>query len=54
VPAGSVGLDLTALTSRKIRRAMDAGGGVVAEVEFRGQTPSGGLRHPAIKGFKAG
>jgi bifunctional non-homologous end joining protein LigD len=53
-PAGSVGSGLTAQTSQDIRRALDDSREVVVEVEFRGRTPTGGLRHPAIKGFRTG
>jgi bifunctional non-homologous end joining protein LigD len=48
-PAGSVGSGLTAATSRELRRRLDIGERVLVEVEHRGRTPSGGLRHPALK-----
>ncbi len=48
--AGSVGSGLTATSSRALRRRLDAGERVIVEVEYRGRTPSGGLRHPALKG----
>jgi bifunctional non-homologous end joining protein LigD len=51
VPAGSVGSGLTAATSRDLRRRLDANETVTVEVEYRGRTPSGGLRHPALKGI---
>ncbi|HVI28891.1 ATP-dependent DNA ligase [Hansschlegelia sp.] len=50
VPAGSVGSGLTAASSRDFRRRLDAGELVMVQVEFRGRTPSGGLRHPSLKG----
>jgi bifunctional non-homologous end joining protein LigD len=50
LPAGSVGSGLTAALSRDLRRRLDSGERVTVEVEFRGRTPSGGLRHPALKG----
>lgn len=52
-PAGSVGSGLTAESSRLIRKLIDAGGRVVVQVEHRGRTPSGGLRHPVLKSFGA-
>ncbi len=48
-PAGSVGSGLTLTSSREIRAALDAGRKVIVEVEHRGATPSGGVRHGAIK-----
>lgn len=48
-PAGSVGSGLTAASSREIRAALDAGRKVFVEVEHRGTTPSGDVRHGAIK-----
>jgi len=49
-PAGSVGSGLTMALSRQLRQRIDAGERVTVEVEYRGRTPSGGLRHPALKG----
>ena len=49
-PVGSVGSGLTAASSRAFRRRLDAGERVTVKVEFRGRTPSSGLRHPALKG----
>jgi bifunctional non-homologous end joining protein LigD len=51
VACGSVGSGLTAVTSRDLRRRLDAGESVTVEVEYRGRTPSGGLRHAALKGI---
>jgi bifunctional non-homologous end joining protein LigD len=51
VACGSVGSGLTAVTSRDLRRRLDAGETVTVEVEYRGRTPSGGLRHAALKGI---
>lgn len=50
VPAGAVGSGLTMALSRDLRRRLDAGEHVTIDVEYRGKTPSGGLRHPALKG----
>jgi len=47
VPVGS---GLTA-TSRDLRRRRDAGETISVEVEYRGRTPSGGLRHAALAGI---
>lgn len=51
IPAGSVGSGLTAATSRGLRRRLDAGETISVEVEYRGRTPSGGLRHAALAGI---
>jgi bifunctional non-homologous end joining protein LigD len=39
--------------SRGLRAALDAGLPVVAEIEHRGGTPAGELRHPVVKGWTA-
>ena len=38
--------------SLEIRAALDAGKPVVVEVEHRGFTPDGELRHPVIRGWE--
>ncbi len=50
IPVGSVGSGLTAAMSRDLRQRLDAGEPVTVAVEFRGRTPSGGLRHAALTG----
>lgn len=50
-PVGSVGSGLTAVTSRDLRRRLDAGEAISVQVEYRGRTPSGGLRHAALAGI---
>jgi hypothetical protein len=49
LPAAPVGSGLTATPSRELRRRLDAGERVTSRSSF-GRTPSGGLRHPALKG----
>ena len=51
VACGSVGSGFSAQASSDLRLALDAGRHVVAEVEHRGRTPSGELRHPVFKGW---
>lgn len=48
---GSVGSGISEAASRELRAALDAGRPVVAEVEHRGVTPAGELRHPVFKGW---
>jgi bifunctional non-homologous end joining protein LigD len=54
VPCGSVGSGLAGEVCRKIREALNAGQPVVVEVEHRGRTPAGELRHPVFKGWHEG
>lgn len=51
IPAGSVGSELTAATSRDLRRRLGAGETISDGVEYRGRTPSGGPRHAALAGI---
>lgn len=51
VRAGWVGSGLSERDSRAIRALLDRGEHVVVEVEFRGWTPAGELRHPVFKGW---
>jgi bifunctional non-homologous end joining protein LigD len=50
VPAGSVGSGLAHETARALWVALEAGKPVVIDVEFRGWTPAGELRHAVFKG----
>lgn len=50
-PCGYVGSGITAVASGEIRRALDAGEHLVVDVEFRGWTPAGELRHAVFKGW---
>jgi bifunctional non-homologous end joining protein LigD len=54
VPAGWVGTGLTGPVCKEIRAALDAGEPVVIDVEFRGWTPAGELRHAVFKGWHGG
>jgi bifunctional non-homologous end joining protein LigD len=54
VPAGSVGSGLTHETARALWVALEAGRPVVIDVEFRGWTPAGELRHAVVKGWHGG
>jgi len=54
VPCGSVGSGIGEVASRELRAALDAGSPVVAEVEHRGVTPAGELRHRMFKGWHEG
>jgi bifunctional non-homologous end joining protein LigD len=51
VPAGWVGAGLTEKGCKEIRAALDAGKPIVVDVEFRGWTPVGELRHAVFKGW---
>lgn len=51
VPCGRAGSGIGEAMSRALREALDAGRPIVAEVEYRGATPSGELRHPVVKGW---
>ena len=53
-PAGWVGSGLNRENGREIRRALDAKEPVVVDVEHRGITPAGELRHPVLKGWHWG
>jgi bifunctional non-homologous end joining protein LigD len=53
-PAGSVGSGLTHETARALWTALEAGQPVVMDVEFRGWTPAGELRHAVFKGWHKG
>jgi bifunctional non-homologous end joining protein LigD len=54
VPCGWVGSGLAGDTCQAIRSALDAGQHVVIDVEFRGWTPAGELRHAVFKGWHEG
>ena len=54
VPVGSVGAGLTDRAADAIKAQIAAQGFAMVEVEYRGRTPSGGLRHPALKGVASG
>ena len=51
MPCGRAGSGIGQEMSRGLRAALDAGNPVVVEIEHRGMTPAGGLRHPAVKGW---
>jgi bifunctional non-homologous end joining protein LigD len=53
-PCGSVGSGLTEAEGTKIRAAMDAKRALIADVEYRGFTPAGELRHPVLRGWREG
>jgi bifunctional non-homologous end joining protein LigD len=50
-PAGSVGSGLTHETAWALWTALESGEPVVIDVEFRGWTPAGELRHAVFKGW---
>ena len=50
---GSVGSGIGEASSRALREALDARQPVVVDVEFRGWTPAGELRHPVFRGSQA-
>jgi len=54
VPCGHVGAGLTTPVMRRIAAAIDTRQAVVALVEYRGLTPAGELRHPALKRWQSG
>jgi bifunctional non-homologous end joining protein LigD len=53
VPCGWVGSGLDRKAARVIRAALDDGMPVVVDVEHRGWTPGGELRHPVFKGWQS-
>jgi bifunctional non-homologous end joining protein LigD len=54
VPCGLAGSGLSETNVRRIRIALDMGRPVLAEIEYRGLTPAGELRHPVIRRWYAG
>lgn len=50
-PCGSVGSGIGAGDRRALRELLDAGAHLVADVEYRGISPAGELRHPVFKGY---
>jgi bifunctional non-homologous end joining protein LigD len=53
-PCGSVGSRITEVSGQAIRAALHSGAPVVVEVEFRGWTPAGEVRHAVVKGWHGG
>jgi bifunctional non-homologous end joining protein LigD len=53
-PCGSAGSGLSEAAVGQIQSALDAGKPVVVEVEHRGFTPDGELRHPVFRGWEIG
>ena len=49
VPCGWAGSGISEAMSRGLRAALDEAQPVVVEVEHRGMTPAGELRHPVVK-----
>jgi bifunctional non-homologous end joining protein LigD len=54
MPAGWVGAGLAEKACKEVRTALDAGKPVVIDVEFRGWTPAGELRHAVFEGWHEG
>jgi bifunctional non-homologous end joining protein LigD len=54
VPCGWAGSGLSVSDGRELRAALDAGRPVIAEIEHRGSTPAGELRHPVVRGWHGG
>lgn len=54
VPVGWVGAGLAETSCREVRAALEAGKPVVIDVEYRGWTPAGELRHAVFKGWHEG
>jgi bifunctional non-homologous end joining protein LigD len=54
VGCGSAGSGLSEAAVKQIRAALDAHKPVVVEVEHRGFTPDGELRHPVNRGWEIG
>jgi hypothetical protein len=54
MPCGSAGSGLSEADVRRIRAVLDMGLPVIAEVEYRGLTPAGELRHPVDQGMAGG
>lgn len=54
VSVGSVGAGLSDRAAADIRAKIASQGFALVEVEYRGRTPAGHLRHPALKGLASG
>jgi bifunctional non-homologous end joining protein LigD len=54
VPCGSAGSGISEQDGRRIRAALDDGGVIVAEVEYRELTSVGELRHPVVRDWHQG
>ena len=54
VPCGSVGSGISEKASRELRAALQTRAHIVIDVEHRGHTPAGELRHPVYKGWHSG
>ena len=54
VDVGSVGAGLSERAAADIKAKIAAQGFALVEVEYRGRTPAGHLRHPALKGLASG
>jgi bifunctional non-homologous end joining protein LigD len=52
VPCGWAGSGLSESDGRQLRIALDLGRPVIAEIEHRGPTPAGELRHPIVRGWQ--
>ena len=52
--ARRIGAGLTDKACEQVRAALDAGKPIVVDVEFRGWTPAGELRHAVFKGWHGG
>lgn len=50
-PCGYVGSGIGATDRKALRGLLDVGAHLVADVEYRGFSPAGELRHPVFKGF---
>ncbi len=54
VPCGSAGAGLSEQDGKRIRAVLDAGGVIVAEVEYGELTTLGELRHPVVRDWHQG
>lgn len=54
INVGSVGSGLSEHAAHAIKAKITAEGLAMVEVEYRGRTPTGQLRHPALKGLASG
>jgi bifunctional non-homologous end joining protein LigD len=52
VRCGRAGLGLTTKAGRDIRAALDAKRPIIVDIDPRGLTPAGELRHPVVKAWR--
>jgi bifunctional non-homologous end joining protein LigD len=54
INCGWAGSGLTVAAGRDIRAALDAKRPIVVDIDHRGLTPAGELRHPVVRAWRVG